>query len=101
MDLNHMLLAVGCAASLPSAGIMLRSDLDRRLTIEMAIGVAICITCLGLVLSRTPISFLLVLAVAAVTSCTLVKRQQMRWPLLMLAAFAFLAYLHRTGYALT
>lgn len=95
MDLNHMLLAIGCAASMPSAGLMLRDRLDKRLTLETAVGAAICITCLGLIFVHAPSDLTVALAAGALVLLAYARSQPVRWPLLMLSAAAFLTYLHR------
>jgi hypothetical protein len=101
MDLNSLLLAIACATSLPSAGLMLRHAQDGRSSIEMAVGAAICTGCFGLVLAQSPIGWLAAALALSAATYALVKRRETRWPLLLLALLIFLVYLDRTAEIIT
>jgi lysylphosphatidylglycerol synthetase-like protein (DUF2156 family) len=101
MDPNQLLLTIGCAASMPSAALMLHDRQDVRSKVEMVVGASICIVCLGLVLTQSQILSYIAVAALALAALSLAKRQQTRWPLLLMATVALLAYLHRMEMAST
>ena len=97
MNTDNMLLAIACAASLPSAGLMLRVRLPAESMSEVTIGAAVCITCFTLVLTQGPILWLVAALLLSLLAHALAQQKHIRWPLLMLASVAFLAYLSRSG----
>jgi hypothetical protein len=96
MNPDNMLLAIACAASLPSAGLTLRVRQPAKSMPEMTIGAAICITCFALVLTQGAILWLAVALLLSLLVHALAQQKHIRWPLLMLAGVAFLAYLSRS-----
>lgn len=97
MDPNYLFLTIACAASGPSAGLVLRPALDSRPSIEMSIGAAICIAAFGLLIIHGTLPWILAILAGAIATGALVHRLSLRWPLLLLSTFAFALYLHRSS----
>ncbi|MDZ7875058.1 MAG: hypothetical protein U5N27_19335 [Rhizobium sp.] len=97
MDTNYLFLTIACAASGPSARLMLRPVPDSRPSIEMSIGATICIAAFGLLIIHGTLPWILAILAGAITTGALVRRLSLRWPLLLLSTFALAVYLHRAS----
>jgi hypothetical protein len=95
MDLSPALLVIACAASLPSAGLMLWKTADGTSEIEMTLGATVVIICLGLMVANASMGWWAVAVIAAFRAAKLILQREVRWPLLTLGTAAFVLYMVR------
>jgi hypothetical protein len=97
MDPDYLFLTIACAASGPSAGLMLRPAAHSVSSIEMSIGATICIAAFGLLVIHGTLPWILAILAGAIATVVLVHRLSLRWPLLLLSTFALAVYVDRAG----
>lgn len=91
MDLDNALLAIACATSVPSVAPLFDTR-NAHSTVNVTIGMTICTVSIGYFLNQGPTSWMI--AGIALGLGAFACRLRQRWPLLLLATFCLLSYLH-------